>query len=291
VRDARGRYHLGLLMVALGTACFSAGGYFTRLITVDTWTMVFWRSLFGALTALLCIAIQSRGRIWTEFAALGSAGWVFSVTGALCMLSFLAALRLTTVAHVGIIYATLPFVAALMAWVVLHERTDGATLLASFVAFAGVLLTLAAGLGEGDPWGDLLGMTYTLLMAAAIVMARRRRAFPMIPAACAAAALAALMAFPLATFGPVGWRDMLEMALFGASNLGVGMILVSVGCRLIPAVETALISALETPLAPLWVWLAFDERPQATTLAGGALVMAAVVAHVTFGARRQAVQP
>lgn len=288
--DARSSYRLGLLMVTLGTVCFSAAGYFTRLIALDTWTMLFWRSALGALTILVFIAVQRRGRVVSAFASLGGAGWLFSVTASLCMLSFLAALRLTTVAHVGIIYATLPFVAALMGWMVLRERAGGATLLASAVAFAGVLLTVLAGLGEGDPWGDLLAVAMTLLTAIAIVIARRHRSIPMVPAACLGAALAALIALPLATFGPVGWRDMLELALFGASNLGVGMILASVGCTLIPAVETGLLCSLETPLAPLWVWLAFGETPLATTMAGGALVMAAVAAHVTIAARRPAAQ-
>ena len=60
----------------------------------------------------------------------------------------------------------------------------------------------------------------------------------------------------------------------------LGLTLFTIGSRLIPAAETALISALETPLAPLWVWLAFGETVSAQTLVGGAIVMAAVVGHV-----------
>jgi drug/metabolite transporter (DMT)-like permease len=37
------------------------------------------------------------------------------------------------------------------------------------------------------------------------------------------------------------------------------------------------ISLLEIVLGPLWVWLAYDERPGAATVAGGAVVVAAVV--------------
>lgn len=48
------------------------------------------------------------------------------------------------------------------------------------------------------------------------------------------------------------------------------------GARLIPAAEVALITLLEIVLGPLWVWLAFSERPSTATLLGGAIVMAAV---------------
>jgi drug/metabolite transporter (DMT)-like permease len=38
-----------------------------------------------------------------------------------------------------------------------------------------------------------------------------------------------------------------------------------------------LISALELPLAPLWVWLAFGEAPGARAAIGGTIVFAAVL--------------
>ena len=49
----------------------------------------------------------------------------------------------------------IPFVAAVMGWVVLRERVGGVTLLASLVAFAGVAVTMAAGVGEGSPLGHV----------------------------------------------------------------------------------------------------------------------------------------
>jgi drug/metabolite transporter (DMT)-like permease len=288
VTDTGRGYRLGLLMVTFGTVCWSAAGYFTRLITVDSWTMVFWRGVFGALTALAFLAVHKRGRVVPAFAGLGGAGLLFSAVSGLAMMAFLSAMRLTTVAHVSIIYASIPFVAAGMAWVVLRERVTPATLAASALAFAGVLVTVAAGFGEGDPAGDALAAAMTLLMGVMIVIARRSRSIPMIPAACLSAVLAALLALPFATPWPVGTRDLLLLALFGATNMGMGLILVTAGSKLIPAVETALIGSLEAPLAPLWVWLAFGETPLSTTVAGGVLVMGAVLGHVVVAARRPA---
>jgi len=57
----------------------------------------------------------------------------------------------------------------------------------------------------------------------------------------------------------------------------------TIGARLIPAAEVALITLLEIVLGPLWVWLAYDERPSAATLAGGAIVVAAVVVQAVGG--------
>ena len=70
-----------------------------------------------------------------------------------------------------------------------------------------------------------------------------------------------------------------------ANTLGFGLFVI--GSRLIPVVETALIGALETPLSPLWVWLAFGETPGGLTLLGGALVTIAVLGHLWISGRRQ----
>jgi hypothetical protein len=39
----------GLTLVVLSAVAFSTAGFFTRLIEVDVWTMLFWRGLFGGL--------------------------------------------------------------------------------------------------------------------------------------------------------------------------------------------------------------------------------------------------
>jgi len=59
--------------------------------------------------------------------------------------------------------------------------------------------------------------------------------------------------------------------------MGLGLAFLTIGARLIPAAEVALITLLEVVLGPLWVWIALAERPSAATLVGGGVVMGAVV--------------
>jgi drug/metabolite transporter (DMT)-like permease len=76
------------------------------------------------------------------------------------------------------------------------------------------------------------------------------------------------------------------LALFGASQSALGLTLFSFGSRMVPAAEATLLTALDVPLAPLWVWLAFSEVPSFYTLLGGAIVLAAVFGHVAYEMRR-----
>ncbi len=285
----RRRYLIGLALVLFAVVTWSSAGYFTRLIRVDSWTMQFWRAVFGGATALVALAVMERRNTARALAGLGRAGWLYGLVSGLGMTCFLGSLSLTSVAHVAIIYAALPFVAAAMAALALRERSAPGTLLAGAVAFAGVALAAFGGAGEGRWLGDLVAVGMTLLMGVMIVLARRHPGIPMVQAAFASTVVAGLIALPFASLGPFDARTLLLLAAFGATNTGLGLILFATGSTMIPAGESALIGALEAPLAPFWVWLAFGETPLPATIAGGALVMAAVLGHVLAGARRAAV--
>ena len=281
----RRRYQLGLALVLFAVISWSTAGYFSRLIHVDSWTMQFWRAVFGAVTSLLAIAVMQRGRPARAFMRLGRGTWLYALVSGLGMTSFLAALSLTSVAHVAIVYAALPFVAAIMAAFALGERAGPGTLFASLIAFAGVGIAAVGGAGEGHWTGDLMAVAMTLLMGVMIVLARRYPGTPMVPAAFLSTIVAGVIALPFATLWPLDARSLLLLALFGATNTALGLILFATGSKLIPATESALLSSLEAPLAPFWVWLAFGETPLPLTIAGGALVMAAVLGHLLIGAR------
>jgi drug/metabolite transporter (DMT)-like permease len=80
--------------------------------------------------------------------------------------------------------------------------------------------------------------------------------------------------------------NLLMLALFGVTQSAVGLTLFGIGSRMVPAAEATLLTALDVPLAPLWVWLAFNEIPSAATLIGGVIVLAAVVGHMLWEIRR-----
>src|SRR5207245_4538408 len=72
---------------------------------------------------------------------------------------------------------------------------------------------------------------------------------------------------------PLSLHDALPISTLGIAQIGLGFIFLTIGGRLIPAGEVALITLLEIVLGPLWVWLFLSEGPSAATLAGGAIVL------------------
>jgi drug/metabolite transporter (DMT)-like permease len=127
-------YRAGLFLVTGSAIAFSLAGLFTRLIHLDIWTMIAWRGIFSAAGIATAILSIERGNSWRRFRTLGLPGWLYAILGAVCMILFVAALGLTTVAHVALIYATVPLFAALLGLLLLRERPSGIAVLASLAA-------------------------------------------------------------------------------------------------------------------------------------------------------------
>jgi drug/metabolite transporter (DMT)-like permease len=89
--------------------------------------------------------------------------------------------------------------------------------------------------------------------------------------------LVVVVCAPFVTLGSVSGSDWAILAALGVAQMGLGLAFLTIGARLIPPAQVALISLLEVVLGPLWVWLAYGERPSSATLVGGASVVAAVV--------------
>ncbi len=271
---------LGTILLIASAAAYSTAGFFTRLIEVDAWTLLFWRGLFGGAFLAVVVVGHERGRLLKSIRAMGIDGVLVAICSAVATVCFLNAMRLASVAEVMVIDAAIPFITAGMAWLVLGERESWWTLAATAAAFAGMAIMAGPAVAQGQFLGDLLAFAMASLMALVIVLIRRKQGVNMVPAVCASAFLCSLIVWPFARPLEVTVAEFGLLALFGVSQFGLGLLLLALGTPLVSATRGALIGVLQTPLATLWVWLAFAEQPALLTLIGGAIVLAAVVADM-----------
>ncbi|HEX2103935.1 MAG TPA: DMT family transporter [Solirubrobacteraceae bacterium] len=276
VLDARRTERRGQLYVALAAIAWSSAGVLQRGVEANAAAQVGVRALFACIALFAYVAVVEHGRVREAWRAIGTAGVGFAIALAVASAAFIVALNHTTVAHVLFIQAIAPVLAALLARGLLGERVSVRTTVAMVTALAGVAI-MVGGPGGGDPIGDALALLMALAFAVAIVIGRHRRDVSMAPATCLAQVLLVIAFLPFADLGALQRNDWLALAALGAGQIGLGLVFLTIGARLIPAAQVALISLLEVVLGPLWVWLSIGERPAAATLAGGAVVVAAVV--------------
>ena len=288
-QEHREQHWLGIGLNTAAAVAYSTAGFFTRLIHLDPWTILFWRGMFAGLFIAGCLLWRYRRGTWAVVRAVGWPGLAAASLSTLATILFINAFRRTSVADVTIIFATAPFMTAALGWLWIGERESWTTLVASTGALLGVIVMVGGAVMEGHLFGDLLAFGMTMSMALMMIIIRRHRDTPMLPAACLSAFLCPLVVAPIARPAAVGPMDLLNLALFGITQFGLGLLLLTLGARLISATESALMNALEGPLAPFWVWLAFREVPSPATLAGGVIVMIAVSAHILTSSRARTV--
>lgn len=266
----KGRIYVGLAALAWSTA-----GPLQRELTVGVGTQLAGRALFAVLGLLVYIVVTERNRTLHAFRAIGSAGLGIAVLMALSSGSFMIALNHTSVANVLFMQALSPIIAALIASL-LGEPVGRRTWTAMAIAVAGVAV-MVGGPGRPSALGLALSLVMSFSFAATIVITRHRRDVSMAPATCLSQVIVFALAAPFASTAAVGTQDGVLLVLLGVCQIGLGLIFLAIGGRLIPAAEVALITLLEIVLGPLWVWIVVSQGPSTSTVVGGLIVLGAVV--------------
>jgi drug/metabolite transporter (DMT)-like permease len=276
---ARTSRRRGQVYIVLAALAWSTAGVLQRELEVNTATQIAGRAVFAALALLVFVAAVERGHVVSAFTSMRAASLAVAALTALASGCFIVALNHTTVANVLFMQAASPIAAALIAWVALRESISRRTVVAMAVALIGVGL-MVGGPGGAQGLGLVLSVVMMFAFALGVVITRHRRDISMAPAICLSQIILIVAAGPFAQPGTIGSKDLLFMVILGVGQMGLGLAFLTLGARLIPAAEVALITLLEIVLAPLWVWLTISETPATATLVGGVVLIAAVILQV-----------
>lgn len=267
----------GLLMVLAGSLLWSTAGPFLKAVDhLDVWTIQTWRAVFGALSLIVIIVAEHGVRAPLAF-RMGPLALAAVLLSAVSMVAYIGALKLTSVATVLIVYATLPFVAAGVAFLVLKERVERRTLVASGIALVGVAVIAGTAVRPQDLAGAALSFCMTLIFALLLVLARARPGIAMAPVNALAAILSAVVCHQLSPGILPAFGDLVLLALFGITTTGLAYLLYLTGGRDVPSAEAGLLALLDVVIGPLLVFAIFGIAPRPAEYAGGLLVLGALV--------------
>ncbi|MEM7170878.1 MAG: DMT family transporter [Pseudomonadota bacterium] len=284
-------YRHGVLLVLLAGACWSTMGLGIRQMEVaNVWQILFYRSC--ALTPFLFLIIgwRSQGRPLTVIrragpvAAIGGIGLVFAFSGGIY------AIQTTTVANAMFLFASAPFAAALLGWLLLREKVRQATWWAMAVAAVGIAIMVIEGIELGHGVGNMAALASALGFAAFTIVLRWGKLSDMMPSVLWSGVFAIGVAGIVCSLEghslAIPWNDILIALAMGIFQVGLGLALYTHGSTAVPAAELALLSMTEVLLGPLWVWLFLGETAAFYTLLGGGILMAALVGNALSGLRR-----
>lgn len=276
------------------TLLWSIAGVVTRhLDSATSFEATAWRSVFNA-AALIVVLARLRG--FPALAATLTSGdrmlWISGACWAVMFTAFMIAITMTTVANVLVTMAIAPLLTALVARVVLGQQLPTRTWAAIVVAGIGIGWMYAHEFALADV-RQLAGtaVAFGVPVAAAInwtvIQRSRRGEVDLLVAVLIGAVLSTLVTAPLALPLHASGHDIGLLALLGVAQLAIPCLIAVAAARYLSAPEAALLSLLEIIFGVTWTWLGADEVPGPHVLAGGALVVGALIANEGLALRRR----
>jgi drug/metabolite transporter (DMT)-like permease len=279
-------------MVAV-TAMWSIAGVITRhLEHARSFEVTFWRSFFTVVSLLVILpAFQGRA-VFAKIRRGGWALWLSGVCWSVMFTAFMVALTLTSVANVLVTMAIAPFLTALMSRVFIGNRIPARTWAAIFVAGGGIAWMYGTQLQGGQLAGTLVALCVPIASGVNWTVTQRSsahgRQVDLVPAVLVGAAISCALTLPLAMPLRASVHDVGLLALLGLVQLAIPCALAVLCARVLKAPEIALLALLEVIFGILLAWIGADEIPGEAVLAGGALVIGALVANELAGWRQRA---
>ena len=282
----------GLVFVFAAGVLWSTVGLGIRLIEdASVWQILLYRSI--ALSAFLYVVIRLRSGE-SPFAQARRSGLPAAIAGLALVAAYsggIYSIQVIPVANALLLFATAPFMTAILGWVVLRERVRNATWIAIVLAIVAIAIMVSGQTSGGPLDGTLAALGSAFGFSVFTVALRWGKSGEMLPAVFLSGLFAIIITSALCLFLELSFvlspRDGGISMGMGIFQVGAGLVLYTLGSRTIPAAELALLSLAEVLLGPFWVWLFLGEDASLRTLIGGALLLAAIAGNALSGARRK----
>ena len=243
------------------------------------WLFLLWRSIGILIAALIGLSLSSGAPLMTAVTTGFGKNLLAGALMAGMSTSFIISIARIDAATTLLLQSLAPFSAAFLGWLVLREKVDGHTWAAMTTAVVGVVImgstwdsSSVVGISAACCIPLMLGI-YTVLLRDSQRRDPRAQVFftGVIGLVIGLVASAATGGFAL----PI--QDIFLALISGGILLGVGLPIFNAAGRHVPAARTSLLLLSEIVLAPIWVWLVVNEVPAGKTVAGGAVILLALV--------------
>ena len=287
-------YFNGVLLVLLAGVFWSTMGLGIRQIEyANVWQILLYRSISLATFLFILISLRSGLRPFTTIRRVGSAGVIGGFGLVFAFAGGIYAIQTTTVANAMFLFASAPFFAAILGWIILRESVRRSTWIATAVAIIGIGIMVIDGISAGHIIGNSAALLSALGFAVFTIALRWGKLEDMLPAVFLAGVFAVMVSlivcFSSGYALTLSVNDAGIAFALGVFQVGMGLAIYTIGSKVVPAAELALLSMTEVLLGPFWVWLFLGELTSAYTMTGGLILLLAIAGNALTGLRRKPV--
>jgi len=283
----------GLIFVFMAGVLWSTVGLGIRMIDEATvWQILLYRSISLSLFLATVIYLRSGGNLIKVVKAAGLPGCIAGLALVGAYSGGIYGIQSTSVANAMLLFASAPFMAAILGWIFLREIVRKATWVAILFAILGIGIMVQDKTEVGVALlGNLAALGSAFGFAVFTVALRWGRSGDMLPAVFLSGIFAIFITSSICLLSGLSFQisvndTSISMGM-GVFQVGAGLVLYTLGSKTLPAAELTLLSLAEVLLGPLWVYLFLNEVATLNTLLGGLVLLLAIAGNAISGARRK----
>ena len=265
---------------------WSFGPYVVRNIDLSSnvpWQYLFTRGMVIFLLLNLFLFFEEGKYFYKNYFKIGISGIIGGVGLGIAMTTFIWSITNTTAAITLLCLAAMPFITALLGFLFLKEQISINVWISIAIATFGIGVMASETTGTNSIIGLLFGLASALGFSVFSVSLRWKKETPKFTTVAIAGIFCCLLSYIMLKYNnqPLLSSNKNE-ALFAVHGTLVclGLILYSMGSKMIPAAELTLLSLTEIIGGIFWVWLpilGINEIPSSNTIVGGFLIFMSIV--------------
>jgi drug/metabolite transporter (DMT)-like permease len=266
----------GQAAVFLCAVFWSTSGVLIKLLDWNPVTIAGLRSLLAACCMIPArLLIFPKQRIPWKRPAFWFGGFFYALT----LLLFVIANKLTSSANAIILEYSAPAWAALFSWLIIKERPTRFQLTAIVLVVIGLYTIFGRGMTAGNTLGDALAILSGVTFGLNTTCLRMQKEANPIDSMWLSHAMLGIGCLPFYFIAPPSWTlpAALSLLFLGVVQSALASFLYGFGLKRVSAVRGMLTASVEPVLNPVWVFLFIGEAPSRFTLAGGVIILAAVI--------------
>ena len=269
----------GSLLAFIAVMLITPDSLLIRLSNIETWGMLFYRGAIPFVVVLIGLLIFYNKNFLNALFNVGYTGIFYTISFAICNITFLVSIQNTNVANTLVMVAMAPMISAILGGIFLKEVPDKKTWVAILITFFSAIYIFYDSIQLGNFFGDFMGFVTATGLAVNAVLVRSAKDRDLLPSAVLGKLCVAIFAFFFVeSFDLVG-NDMIYIPLMCILCVAIPFVLVTIAPRFIPAEEVNLFFLLETIIGPIWVWMIIKEQPSIETVQGGIVIILTIAIH------------
>ena len=266
----------GLIMSLIGVLILSPDSLLIRLVNLDDFSLIFYRSAIPVITIFLFLLYIYKFKLVNSFILIGKIGILYAILYAITHVCFVYSIQNTSVANTLVLIAAAPIFAAIFSVFILKEIPDYFTWIIIFIALIGMIIIGWGSYTTSGIFGDLMALIVALGMGFSMVLVRFYKNIDLVPACLIGCVIAALYALPFNINFSLNNNQIILVLMMCLIILPIPFMILTIAPKYAPAHEVALIFLMESVLGTAWVWLVIKEVPPDNTIIGGIILLIAV---------------